>query len=361
VVDVGHADSGKGEIGLPPPDRLMTASPVDRSERIVAIDVLRGFALLGILGANITLFDVDGVDSVAASFDDLVVGAAGAPFLAFMLVVVLNKMMAVFSMLFGAGVLLVVGNLEKKGQSALGIHYVRNLLLVAIGLAHSWLWFGDILLVYGLCALLLYPLRRLPVSVLVGSAAAVWALAFIVVPGSDDEYVVRALAMMLAGMALYRTGVITGKRPTDWYRRWTVWSLGVGLTVSAAAWLVEDTGLAEDVNNLAVPLVAFGYVCLVMWVCGTGRLPRVQARLAAAGQMALTNYLLQTVLGIAVIGALNEVRGERVTAFWMMVAMLAIWALQLSWSVPWMRVYRFGPAEWLWRTATYRRVQPFRS
>ncbi len=334
--------------------------PVGRGDRIVAIDVLRGFALLGILGANIAVFDVDGLDGVSSAFDGLVVGAAGAPFLAFMLVLVLNKMMAVFSMLFGAGVLLVVGNLEQKGRSALGIHYVRNLLLMVIGLAHSWLWFGDILLVYGFCALLLYPLRRLGVPALLGSAAAVWALAFIVSPGSEDEYVVRALAMMLAGMVLFRTGVITGSRSTDWYRRWAAWSLGMGLPVCSLAWLADDSGLAEDVNNLGVPLVAFGYVCLVMWVCGADRIPRVRARLAAAGQMALTNYLMQTVLGMLLVGVLNEVRGERVTAFWMMVAMLSIWAAQLAWSAPWLRTFRFGPVEWVWRSATYRRVQPFR-
>ena len=50
----------------------------------------------------------------------------------------------------------------------------------------------------------------------------------------------------------------------------------------------------------------------------------------------------------------------RVTAVWMMGVMLAIWVMQLGWSVPWMRAFRFGPAEWLWRSATYRRAQPFR-
>ena len=89
--------------------------------------------------------------------------------------------------------------------------------------------------------------------------------------------------------------------------------------------------------------------------------PRAQARLAAAGQMALTNYLMQTVLGMLSIGALNHLRGERVTAFWMMLATFTIWAVQLAWSAPWLRVFRFGPAEWAWRSATYRKVQRFRA
>jgi len=340
----------------------MSAAPVAASERFDAVDVLRGFALLGILGANITLFDVDSIDLVASSFDDLEVGAAGAPFMAFLLVGVLNKMMAVFSMLFGAGVLLVTERIEDRGGSAMGIHYRRNVLLLGIGLLHGWLWFGDILVVYALCALILYPIRRLGPSVLVGAAAAVWVVVFFVEQGAEEEYLGRALAMMLLGMALYRTSVILGGCSPAFYRRWMLAGIGIGWTVAAAAALLfDDDDTMSMVNNAGVPFAAVGYVSLVMWVCTTGRLPRVRARLAAAGRMALTNYLMQTVLGMAVIEALNEVRGERVDAFWMMVAMFAIWSVQLAWSVPWTRRFRFGPAEWAWRCATYGRIQPFRA
>ena len=147
------------------------STPVAQGSRIAAIDVLRGFALLGILGANITLFDLDGFDAVEQSFDDLVIGSAGAPFMVVLLIFVLNKMMAVFSMLFGAGVLLVTERIEARGGSALRVHYVRNLLLLLIGLAHSALWFGDVLLIYGLSALFLYPLRRLACLLYTSDAA----------------------------------------------------------------------------------------------------------------------------------------------------------------------------------------------
>ncbi len=343
--------------GLTPPPE-----PIGRSERIVAIDVLRGFALLGILGANITLFDVGGADEVDQAFDDMVVGATGAPFIAFLLVFVLNKMMAVFSMLFGAGVVLVTRRIEGRGGSAIQVHYRRNVLLGLVGLAHGALWFGDILLVYAACAMVLYPLRRLSAPALLGAGGAVWLAAFVVESGSEAEYVVRSLAMMLAGMALFDLGVIDARRPAAWYRRAATWSLGVGLPACTVAWTLagQDEGLALDLNNAGAPFVAFGYVCLVMWVCQTGYLPRLRARLAAAGQMALTNYLMQTVLGMGLIGLLNEVRGERVTAFWMMVAMLAIWAVQLAWSGRWLRAFQFGPVEWAWRSATYRNLQPMR-
>ena len=341
---------------------MTLAAPVGRSERIVAIDVLRGFALFGILVANITLFDVDGFDAVEQSFSDLVIGPAGAPFMVLLLVFVLNKMMAVFSMLFGAGVLLVTERIESRGVSALGVHYVRNVLLAGIGLAHSALWFGDVLLIYGVSALFLYPLRRLSARALLVAGAAVWLLAAYVAD-PVAEYVVRAPAMMLVGMGLYRAGVINAGRDAAWYRMAMRRSFAVGLPLCSVAWVfvVEQEDLALLLNNLGVPFMALGYVCLVMWVCEEGRLPRVQARLAAAGQMALTNYLMQTVLGMLSIGALNHLRGERVTAFWMMLATFTIGAVQLAWSAPWLRAFRFGPAEWAWRSATYRRVQRFRA
>ena len=338
------------------------AKPVERAERIVAIDVLRGFALLGILVANITLFDLDGFDAVEQSFEDLVIGSAGAPFMVVLLIFVLNKMMALFSMLFGAGVLLVTERIEARGKSAFSVHYVRNVLLAGIGLAHSALWFGDVLLIYGLSALFLYPLRRLAARTLLVAGTVVWLIAACV-GDPVAEYVVRAPAMMLVGMGLYRLGVINAGRDAAWYRMATRRSFALGLPLCSVAWVfVEDQAdLALFVNNLGVPFMALGYVCLVMWVCEEGRLLRVQARLAAAGQMALTNYLMQTVLGMLSIHALNHLRGERVTAFWMMVATFTIWTVQLAWSAPWLRVFRFGPAEWAWRSATYRRMQRFRT
>jgi len=346
--------------------------PVQLDDRIVSIDVLRGFVLLGILAANIFIFDLhvafldlEGfLNSIEQSSNDLVVGVAGMPFILFMLIFVLNKMMAVFSMLFGAGLLLATERIEAGGRSAFAVHYVRNLLLVGLGLAHQVLWSGDILLLYGVSALFLYPLRQLPPKIFIGLGITLWVSIIFLTPYSPLlELILRAPAMMFIGMGLYRFGVINAQKDPSWYRKMIRRSFIVGLPLCLVA-----TGLVEDqestsyyvINNLAVPFMAMGYVCLIMWICGEGKLRRVQACLAAAGQMALTNYLTQTLLGMLLIGALNNFRGERVTAFWMMVTMLTIWAIQIMWSVIWMRNFRFGPVEWAWRSATYRRKQPFR-
>ena len=85
----------------------------------------------------------------------------------------------------------------------------------------------------------------------------------------------------------------------------------------------------------------------------------LKQRLRAVGRMALTNYLAQTVLGVLVLtvalGDVDSVNRSAVLAF-----VFAVWTLQLWWSQAWLNRFLFGPAEWLWRVATYRSGQPLR-
>ena len=342
-------------------------NPIQKSERIVAIDVLRGFALMGILGANIMFFDVDAsyLEDWSKIVNDMAVGAANVPFMFFMGVFVLNKMMAVFSMLFGAGIILITERIEQRGGSSRRVHYMRNLLLLGIGIFHyNVLWFGDVLMIYAVSAFVLYPLRRIDAKKLIYGGATLWLLLSVFITDDNTQYALRAPVMMLLGMGLYRLGIINAEREAGWYKKVMLRSFTVGMpvcVVAAVLMLGDDGDTGFFINNFGVPFMALGYVCLVMMICTSSKLPRVQSRLAAAGQMALTNYLMQTVLGIIIIETMNEIKGERVSAFWMMIAMFIIWTIQLSWSSPWMKKFRFGPVEWLWRTATYRKVQPFRN
>ena len=341
--------------------------PVKKNDRIVAIDVLRGFALMGILGANIMLFDVEksylqGDWSII--IDDLTVGAASIPFMIFTVVFVMNKMMAVFSMLFGAGIILMTERIEQRGDSSRGVHYIRNLILFGIGLFHyNVLWFGDVLMIYAVSAFFLYPFRRFNAKKLIYAGSIGWLLITIFITDDNIQYLFRAPAMMLLGMGLYRLGIINAKRESEWYKKIMFKSFTVGLLLCVVATVLmmgEHGEIGYFINNFGVPFMALGYVCLVMAICTSGKLPRAQSRLAAAGQMALTNYLMQTVLGIIIIETMNEIKGERVNAFWMMIAMFIIWVVQLSYSSPWFKKFRFGPVEWAWRSATYRKVQSFR-
>ena len=129
-------------------------------QRIVAIDVLRGFALLGILLMNMASFAMPSV----AYYNPTVYGGDDiGNRLVFSLSHILadQKMMALFSMLFGASVILVTRKMEKRGESPFWFHYIRNFWLLIIGLLHSVLiWDGDILTLYAVCAFVLYWLRK---------------------------------------------------------------------------------------------------------------------------------------------------------------------------------------------------------
>ncbi len=341
--------------------------PTGSPQRQQSLDVLRGFALMGIFAANIYIYDLKNFGEVEASFEALTIGPADAPFFVFTAVFILNKMMALFSILFGAGILLLVDRVEERQSSAFRIHYTRNSILAGIGLLHSLIWFGDVLLVYALCAFLLYPVRGWSTAKFFRAGSFMWLAVLGASFWSGTSGIVlgaglRALSMMLFGMAFYRSGLLTLKRSADWYRLKSRRLLGLGIPVCALGWGLYDfdKSLSAFIHNLGVPFVAMGYVCFVMKLLQRGEIPKITNRLSAAGQMALTNYLLQTVLGTIFVAGVNEFRGERLTVIWMMLITLAIWLLQLSWSLPWMKQFHYGPVEWLWRSLTYRKTQPFK-
>ena len=107
-------------------------------------------------------------------------------------------------------------------------------------------------------------------------------------------------------------------------------------------------------------MMAMGYIGLVMTFCKLGWLLVLQRALAAVGQMALTNYLSHSIIcnvifmgfGFGLVGELRR--------FELYYVVFSIWAFQLVMSPIWLRYFRFGPVEWLWRSMTYQQWQPFR-
>src|SRR5438046_2779024 len=134
--------------------------PVAETERIVPMDVLRGFALLGILVMNIQSFAMVGaVYDNPTAYGDL----KGANFLVWLLSHLLadQKFISIFSMLFGAGILLLWQRAEASGGRPARLHYRRMSWLILFGLLHAYLlWYGDILVIYGMCGLFVYLFRR---------------------------------------------------------------------------------------------------------------------------------------------------------------------------------------------------------
>ena len=132
-----------------------------KQQRIIAIDILRGFALLGILLMNITSFSMPEV----AYFSPRAYGGLewyNQLVYQFAHIFANQKFMALFSLLFGASVMLLLSKREAKGEKIAAFHYTRNFWLLVIGLLHSiFIWLGDVLTVYAVCACGLYFLRKL--------------------------------------------------------------------------------------------------------------------------------------------------------------------------------------------------------
>ena len=393
----------------------MTDGPTPPTERIVSLDALRGVAVLGILVINVRVFSMPEVTLLNPTAYG---GFTGVDYWAWLLghVFAELKFITVFSALFGAGTVLFVEKRRRSEDPAMVYHYRRTAWLLVIGLGHAYLlWYGDILVAYALCGLvivlfvdtpartlagvgvvlLLVPsLTELAVGLAGGGAAIAdqWAPAESVLQSEIATYrrgwieqlshrvptaferqtsgflgqtFWRVGGTMLLGMALYRWGVFTGERSTRLYRLLVAGgAVGVGVVllgvryIEAADWSADAALIWRQFNYWASLLVAGGYVGLVTlyarWRPG-GPLTRA---FAAVGRTAFTNYLLQTVVATTVfyghgLGLFGRV--GRAEALGMVVA---FWAVQISLSVLWLRFFRFGPVEWLWRTLTYREFQP---
>ncbi|MEF8780327.1 MAG: DUF418 domain-containing protein [Haloferacaceae archaeon] len=392
--------------------------PTPPSERIVSLDALRGFALLGILVINVRVFAMPEVTLLNPSaYGDF----SGANYWIWFLghVFAEKKFITLFSALFGAGVVLFTRSKERKGLPARRLHLRRMGWLVAIGLAHAYLlWYGDILVAYGLCGIVFVvardwePTRQatfglavlavpsvtellLAVSADPAAIAAQWSPAASTISAEVAAYRGGWIAQMdhrvptsfarqttgfvsstgwrvggtmLLGMALFEWGVLTNERPERFYRRLAVGGGLVGLvTVLAGVWYIEANDWAaaaalpwRQFNYWGSFPLAGAYVGLVMLYCRRRADGPVTRAFAAVGRTAFTNYLLQTVVATSVFYGHGLGLFGRVTRVEAFAFVLAVWAVQLPLSVLWLRYFRFGPVEWVWRVLTYRSVQPIR-
>lgn len=369
------------------------SGPITGAERITSLDLIRGVAILGILPMNALVFGLADTAYFNVSADgveqplDWIIGILTMVF-------VDQKMMALFSLLFGVGVVIFAERAAAKRRRVVWLSLWRFALLFAVGMAHTALWFGDILALYAMCAPIVLLVRKLPARIL-AAAGVVLALAGAVLApfvqatvGGDgaelgDYWLVgagakstdvetwfllnaggRALGLMLIGVALYRLGIVQGGRDNEYYRRLALWGIGVGGAVTAAGsalyivtdWSVDYALTGTVPTGLGTIPMALGYMAaIILWNrSGNRRLERFRN----AGRMALTNYLTQTVIGLATLGwLLDDVDLTRtMIAVWI----LGVWALQLWWSTWWLTRFRYGPFEWAWRCGTYRSLQPLR-
>ena len=405
---------------------MSLSAPVDEQQRLNHLDVLRGFALLGILLVNFQFFTRPMTSIVMAPDPSM----SGLDQIASGLIAVLaeTKFYALFSMLFGAGFALMLHRAHTNDSRFWPLYLRRIAVLMAFGAAHVLLvWPGDILFIYGLLALLMAlffrntPTRRLPkwgVVLLALPAAINGVFAGLIQLASNDpkaageitggfeqqqqnmtEFVqatstiyqnggfTDALAqrlseylMMLSwspfwvtpmlGFFLLGRWLIASGRLRDvtgsegFFKAWRNWGLTLGLPLACAGyWLMLDQALHIPSSGLALAsaLTSAGAALLAMGYLGLISLNAQHLGwLAPAGRMALSNYLLQSLIWTTLFNGYGfGLWGEISRAAQLPLALL-FFAGQVIISHWWLARFRFGPAEWLWRTLTYGARQPMR-
>ena len=177
------------------------------------------------------------------------------------------------------------------------------------------------------------------------------------------DFLARALGLMLIGIVLYRRGFLSGQLDRAVYKRTLLLGGGFGVIAAAtgvallfAADFDPDVAVVASIPN-TIGTIPAGLAIVSAVILAMPHLGRMRDRFSAVGRMALTNYLMQTALGLLILDVLIDAELGRLA---LLGVVATIWTLQLAYSGWWLDRFRYGPVEWSWRAATYRTLPPFR-
>jgi len=393
---------------------MATIGPVSERERIRELDILRGFALFGVLVVNFVAFAGPQVIAADAQLNALPTVAIDR--LAHFAIVWLaeDKANTMFATLFGLGFYIQMSRGE--GKPGFEARYSRRLfwLLVFGWLNATLLWIWDILNLYAVAgfALLLMRSWRTRSLVIFGTICALysdklqdwwigvmgwdlvpdswymdpavlqrqetalhgsyfdnvvsmwqWTWAEWLAGGLIGAWIVYALGRFALGAAIGRSGIlgdIPGHLPLLKRIAWV--ALPAGLIISlviksmaAGLWGEDAETVGDILRSPAALLLAAGYASAIVVALHSGRGSRLWKSLAPVGQMALTNYLAQGLIYAFILFGVGPGLGlaGRIGSFAVVLISVAFFALQVALSNWWLARYRFGPMEWVWRTLTY--------
>ena len=376
--DTAPAREQSPSVGVP--NGMFDLAPVAPNERIHALDLLRGFAMFGVLWSNLN--DHYGTRAPATALDG---GLAWAQ-----VHLIESRFYTLLCLLFGIGFGMQLLRATERGVDVRTVYYRRSLALLGIGLVHGWLiWHGDILTMYALVAFSLVMFRSVrPRRLLIGGIL-LWLPGFIAI----------TIGANLAGMKYFMPSILRSAT-TKWMFAHGSWAQIEPIRVAAHLEWLGHWGLPFFANVLGLFMVGLwatksGYLRRVIEVPGTTKLlllgglvavlpdfvftempwstlggaavyaavllllwqqPRMAPLLrplAATGRMALTTYLTQSVVctllfygyGLGWYGTFGYTG--------MFVLTLILFACQMAASTWWLTQFSFGPVEWLWRTLTY--------
>lgn len=387
------------------------------SHRLEVLDLIRGFALGGIMFANVLWFN--GFHELRiADRAAMLTGPADHIVLFLIRVLVNAKFYHIFAFLFGLGFALQIQR-QRPGMEAMFAR--RMALLFVFGLVHSLLWWGDILRYYALlgitlllfrglsnrtlliwivtCSLL--PLLSEPARALLGldsnsiagmsprawlnavSQASLNELFGLNLRRIGDRFIetlvdgrlFKILAMFLVGMLAGRLSVFSQPQShAQRIQRVLLPSLCIGIVGNLlyASLYYERWGLDRStvrllrdiIGLLAIPALSLFFVSALLHVSlQPQRWPRLGValqHLAPVGRMALTNYVMQTLIAVLVFWPALGGQYARLDIAWCGALVVLVFTAQLWFSRTWLARYRFGPLEWLWRSGTYGQWQPLR-
>jgi uncharacterized protein len=429
---------------------VSVARPVEKTDRIKTIDMVRGVALLGILLMNIPIFSFDEI-----IVHDLFTGPRDSTdFRVFAIILAFfdGTMRGLFSMLFGAGMVLFLFSKKEKpgGPSVAELYYRRLLWLVLFGLINAYIlqWPGDILYYYGLLGMLLYPFRNSSpkllivmslIFMLIFMGRGLWGysdfrkirmdyttavqaekegkklsakqeedkqawlniesrrvpdreraneniaemrgsyggiFSFLIPINGRNEFVWLyywavwdCLFMMFMGMALFKLGFFSNVYSAKTYSLLLLVGYGIGLPLGYlyAKGNIESFNIGPYLDQYRVSTSALydlrrlflciGHVSLLMLIYRSRIVPWLMSALANVGQMAFTNYLMQSIICALIFYGYGLGYYHKLQYHQIYYVVFGIWVFQLVFSTIWLRYFRFGPFEWTWRTLTYWKKQ----
>lgn len=403
-----------------------TLQPVHKSERIQLLDILRGFAILGIFIMNLEGFtfywalnDAQRAQVPLASYDHT------TEFLQWMLLE--GKFYSIFSMLFGIGFAIYLSKADDN-KNILWLFMRRLAILLLIGFLHLLLWTGDIVAFYAILGFILIPFRRFSNKVLLILAGlcilspigwyalkmsnpavfnlAQWPFKWgdyyssrAGINSGEDFYKAmkevdffQMLKLNLVGIfyrygdlifqsrgfkvfGMFLVGLVIGR--TKFYNKLQdnkrlLWSILIGgLVIGLPANYIMATlkespgygrltmhGLKQTIAYaFGVAPLALAYSSLIALLYLNNGIKKILNVMAPAGKMALSNYIIHTLIGIFAFTGLGFAFNPIGPTAWTIFA-LVVFVIQIIFSTIWFRFCNYGPLEWLWRSATYRRWQP---
>lgn len=331
------------------------------NNRIETLDFLRGFALLGIILVNvmgIRFINVDqvhvGIESIYASFQSIFVE---------------SKFFAIFSTLFGIGFYIFMERAKLKSQNKYALYLRRLFMLLIFGILHSLLQPGEALKVYAVVGLLLMCLMHLKKEI----NLAIGLLLLIIITFSGDK-LLSVIPYFVLGLTIAQYGLIYKFNVK--LKKWKIaWIVSLILTIVSIIFLfiffahpnyivAEHAGIhGEDyvekqmffdyLITITSPIMSCFYMLTIIRIVQTKSGAQILSPLKYYGRMALTNYIFQTIFILIFVKLFFN---GSITLLNSLFMCLIIYGIQIGFSVLWLKYFKYGPLEYIWRLTTYMKI-----